>query len=237
MPLEKYFSGIFCINLRSRADRWEECRLEFKKQKIKKVIRIDGVPGIPPGLKKYGNMGVSSNRGVKTSEEFNRNRLKGRIGCLMSHLKVIKKAKKEKLNRILILEDDVQFVPNVQLRFDEIVPRIPEEWQLLYLGGNEKGKQQRVNDSVVKVSNMLMAHAIGIDSSVYDELIEMLSACSVPVDVYYAELQKKHLCFAVDPYLAWQRTSWSDGDQRFRIYDLENMAPFLREMLKTKTEK
>lgn len=236
MPFDEYFSAIFCINLKSRTDRWEECTLEFAQQKIEKVIRVDGVQGIPPELKKYGGMGVYSSRQVTETEEFSRKRLEGRIGCLMSHLKVIKKAKSEKLNRILILEDDVQFVSNVQSRFDSIIPRIPEKWQLLYLGGNEKGVQQRVNESIVRVSNMLMAHAIGIDASVYDELIERLSKCRVPVDTYYAELQKEHACFAVDPYLAWQRASWSDGDQRFRIYDFENRMPFLEEMLKTKTQ-
>jgi len=51
---------------------------------------------------------------------------------------------------------------------------IPSDWQLLYFGGNEKGIQRRVNENVVQVSHMLMAHAIGIHISIYDELIEKL---------------------------------------------------------------
>lgn len=228
MTFQVYFDRIYCINLKSRKDRWEECRTEFSEQGLDRVTRINGVTGIPKGFKHSGTMGLDQ-------EDINfPKKLAGSIGCLLSHLRIIKDARKRQYKRILILEDDVQFVPQMQQRFAAILDKIPSEWTMLYFGGNEIGTPERINENVIRVSHMLMTHAVAIDCSVFDELIQMLNECRAPVDVYYAMIQKKHFCYVLYPYLAWQRAGWSDIEQRFRIYDLENLSPSLATILQCK---
>ncbi|SEW17837.1 Glycosyltransferase family 25 (LPS biosynthesis protein) [Chitinophaga sp. YR573] len=226
--LNSFFDHIYCINLSSRSDRWAECLVEFDKHEIKGVERFEAIEGIPIAFNDYGTMGLEVN------DNNYKVRLAGRIGCLLSHLEVIKAAKAHNYSNILILEDDVQFVDDIQNRFFDSIDGLPDDWSLLYLGGNEKGTQTEVIPGILKVSNMLMAHAIGIQSHFYDELIELLTKCELPVDVYYAFLQQKYPCYVIYPYLAWQRVGWSDIEQRFRIYDFNYRSPSLNEMLKCK---
>jgi len=52
-------------------------------------------------------------------------------GCLESHLSLIKKAKENNLDYVLLLEDDI-IVKDSILN----LPKLPENWDMLYLGGN-----------------------------------------------------------------------------------------------------
>jgi GR25 family glycosyltransferase involved in LPS biosynthesis len=225
MHLDNYFDKVYCINLRSRKDRWLMCEEEFKLHGIGPVKRIEGVEGIPAGLQGYSTMGLDP-----TTFSFQA-KLAGRIGCLSSHLKVLTDAKRNKFKKILILEDDVQFSKDFKDAFEEGHKHIPEDWKMLYFGGNEKGKASKVNENIIRVSHMLMAHAVGVCCSVFDELIRELKKHEEPVDVTYAAMQKKFPCYSFYPYLAWQRADWSDIEQRYRIYDLENQSPYLQKML------
>jgi len=204
MDLQSYFDQIYCINLKSREDRWEECQIEFKKHQIDGVFKFNAVSGIPKSVKVVGTLGID-----KANFNF-KEKLSGTVGCLLSHLKIIKDARKRKLSKILILEDDVQFVSGVQQRFAGMCGEIPDDWSLLYFGGNELGNPIKVSDNVIRISNMLMTHAIAINGNFYDELIEIIEKCEWPVDRYYAQFQSTHSCYAIYPYLAWQRAGWSD---------------------------
>lgn len=213
MKIEDYFDKIYCINLKNRKDRWEESQLEFENKGITSVNRFNAISAIPKDLERYGTFNLS------TKEVNYKKKIAGTIGCLQSHLKVIKMAKKLKYKSILILEDDVHFCEDAQKKFSKAIDQIPPKWCLLYFGGNEKGKPMQVNQEIYQVSHMLMSHAVAIHFEIYDELIRLLEVCSKPVDEYYAMIQKKHPCYVIYPYLAWQRASWSDIEQRFRIYD------------------
>lgn len=221
MLLQEYFDRIYCINLADRKDRWAASVLEFEQANLSEVVRIEATKGIPVGLTHYSSMNLDPK-----SDNFMK-KLEARIGCLMSQLNVIKDAKARKLKRILLLEDDIQFVPNVQARFAELLDQVPQQWSLLYLGGNEKSKPQKISPNIYKVSNMLMAHAVGIDESAYDELISSMESRDLPSDFCYVLVQKKMRCYVISPFLAWQRAGWSDLALRYRIFDFNDPQPYL----------
>lgn len=226
MNIENFFDEIYCINLKTRKDRWEECENEFSEHHIKMVKRYNAVEGIPPSVKTYGLMNVAPDDPLRAKKIANR------VGCLMSHLSIIKQAREKKLKSILILEDDVQFVKNVSARFSEFVGQVPDDWSLLYFGGNERKGLKKVSSNICRTTEMLMTHAVGVHQNAYDELIQMISQCEAPVDFYYATIQKKFPAYTFYPFLAWQRAGWSDLEQRFRIYDLECLSPALENILK-----
>ena len=79
-----YFDAIYCINLDKRPDRWEWVKKEFEKM------------GIEDKVKRFPAFDVN----------------KKHVGCALSHRYIIKLAKENKYNNVLILEDDIYFNKN-----------------------------------------------------------------------------------------------------------------------------
>lgn len=57
-----------------------------------------------------------------------------RIACALSHKSVIERAKKEGLDRVLILEDDVDLVASKSGSLASAFSELPSNWDFLYLG-------------------------------------------------------------------------------------------------------
>ena len=76
------FDGVFCVNLDSRVDRWEQFQKNLQDYNIHDAVtRFSAVQANP-----------------------------GWIGCKASHMNIIKHAIDNKLDNILIFEDDAEFV-------------------------------------------------------------------------------------------------------------------------------
>lgn len=200
--LNDYFQEIHCINLDKRTDRWEECLNEFNKHNLK-VNRFSAVYGKEvdtiPGL------------------------TEGQTGAVLSHKKLIQHAKDNSLENILILEDDVEFDENLNSRFFELIDRVPDDWDMLYFGGNHKannpycrGILKKVDDNVFRVTNCLAIHAYAIRKNIYDEALNSFKGR--PADDSLVELQYNVNCYIIRPHLAWQRPSYSDIGEIFTHY-------------------
>lgn len=225
ITLNQYFDKIYCINLKRRPDRWEESLNEFKKYDLK-VDRFDAVDG----------------NNYKSTSNLNN----GQIGTIYSHLNIIKTAKKENLNNVLILEDDIKFHNDVISLFNEWNSEIPEDWDMIFLGGNHignnpwsPGKLIPITEHIFKVTYCLALHCYAVKNTLYDKLIDSLSNIDKPADVIIADFQSNINCYIIRPHLAWQRPSYSDLSCFFAdhvgLYDdkalIEN-RPFGVEQLK-----
>jgi GR25 family glycosyltransferase involved in LPS biosynthesis len=155
MKLNNFVDKIFCINLKQHKDR--------KRRIIKQS-------------KKY-NLKISFFNAI--------NHKNGWEGCLMSHLEIIKIAKKNKYKNILILEDDIIFTTNPDIDVDNL----PKKWDLLYLGGNiqtilEEDKTILNNKKWIKMC-CLSTKSYIINSNVYDKIINELSIYKNKKDDYF----------------------------------------------------
>ena len=92
--LESFFDAVYIINLPSRADR----RAEIAEQLARIGSRLD-----------QGKVHLHSASRPETAGGFP---TVGTHGCFLSHLSVLKRAVAEGRQRILILEDDVDFAPD-----------------------------------------------------------------------------------------------------------------------------
>lgn len=92
--LESFFDAVYIINLPSRADR----RAEIAEQLARIGSKID-----------QGKVHLHSASRPETAGGFP---TVGAHGCFLSHLSVLKRAVAEGRERILILEDDVDFAPD-----------------------------------------------------------------------------------------------------------------------------
>ncbi len=192
--MNKYFDKAYCINLNKRIDRWNKAQQEFNKYNLV----VERFPAIE------GNI-----------QNLETEILPGNIGCVNSHLNIIKNARKNNYKSVAVFEDDVEFKEDVLEKFEEYYKQLPENWDMIYFGGNHNDREGentliKISDNIYKVTKTYTTHAYIIKNTVYDEVIKLFSKYEHEVDVLYSELQLKFNCYVFRPHLAWQRADFSD---------------------------
>ena len=82
------FDKIYCINLPTRKDRWQNCLFQFVKYNIlNNLEKFDGI--------------------IYNNASFNKKQ-NAHLGCWFSHYTILKHAQAMHYNNILILEDDFE---------------------------------------------------------------------------------------------------------------------------------
>lgn len=193
MNFGSYFDKVFCINLDSRLDRWESATEEFEKHSLE----VERIPGID---------------GSKMNLDFPDEIKEGAVGCALSQLFAIKYAKQLKLNKFLLLEDDIEFDENINELFSQYILEVPAKWDMLYLGGQHfHGMNlEQVSEHVYKCEYTLCAHSVAINCTVFDRFIDTLINITKPCDVHYAESHKEIDAYVFIPHLTWQKKSYSN---------------------------
>ena len=122
----KNIDKAFIINLDTRKDRWKTlCKEEPFITSI--AERVSAVNGRTLKLTPYIYSLFRNN---------NFNWKKSVIGCNLSHLNIWIKILSQKTgNLFLILEDDVRFIPSQLSNWDKYAETIPEDAELVYIGG------------------------------------------------------------------------------------------------------
>lgn len=163
MDLSKFFEKVYCVNLSRRPDRWASIQGQLSPAnwpfvKPERVPAIDGKLVHPPGWWKQGG---------------------GAWGCYRSHLRMIEFALNSGISSILLLEDDALLVPDFKTRVAEFLRNVPEDWDMLYLGGQHLHINQhppkRINEWVYQPWNVNRTHAFALQGRmlqvVYNHLL------------------------------------------------------------------
>lgn len=178
MNIFNRFDKIYLINLKKRQDRLEQW-FEQNKLVIDKNSEIqifEAVDGSKIDSSKW---------------EFE----KGALGCLESHLAVLKDAKEKNYGSVLIFEDDFTFNADFKEKFKKGLIELDSEWDMLYLYSNHFKEPKPFSDLLVKASANLTTVAYAVNSKCYDFLIMALELKVREVDVIYA-----HLHFLINAY-------------------------------------
>ena len=196
-PFE-FFSKIYCINLDSRTDRWEHAKEEFSKINIlDKVERFSAI--------KHDD---------------------GRIGVIKSNLEILKIAKANNYDNVLIFEDDVLFINNpieVLTKSIEDLKKI-KNWSLFYLGANTHNPLTKVTDNLYVLKNAYAAHSFCYNKIIYNQAIKQydmtnkITKHDEILDVYLAKIQEKYPCYLVNPIITTQMPSYSDIEKKHVDY-------------------
>ncbi len=200
--LNEYFDKIYCINLDRRPDRWEKCKTLFDSVQLE-VDRFSA---------------IDKNNIVNNASKITN----GQLACLSSHYNIIKNAKRSGHSKILIFEDDVVFSDDIDNIFKESIVDVPEDWNMLYLGGNHLHGLYHVKNNVYKTIYSLTTHAYGIKESFYDTILSTLEPANLPIDVYYASMHCQYPSYLIKnkgSQLAWQDAGYSDIDEAQCNYD------------------
>lgn len=199
--MNNFFEKIYCINLDKRVDRWKLAEPHFQELGLD-VERVSGFDGSALNL------------------EFPPEIKEGAVGCSLSHLFTIKLAKQNKLENFLLLEDDVVFDDQVNEKFFSILDQVPDDWDMLYLGGQHFHGMDipQIGENVYKCEYTLAAHSVAFKNTVYDRFIEKLVDVTKPCDVHYAESHKEINAYVIIPHLSWQRNTYSDIERTYVDY-------------------
>ena len=184
-----------CINLKKRADRHFEAETELTHHGIDFEF-VEGIDGIEMGYQAF--TGTDNEKGSP-----------GDIGCKNSHLKVAKQARDLDAKNYLVFEDDVELSKDFQSQFAEYIKELPDDWDMLYFGGNHDKPIFMVSKHIAKMSRTFTTHAIAINAKAYDQVIEVLEN-NDKVDLCLSSLHAKLNCYVFQPHLAWQREGFSD---------------------------
>ena len=128
-------------------------------------------------------------------------------GCLESHLNVIKEAIKQKHKNILIFEDDAKFLQPINK-----LPKLPEDWQMLYFGGTvHKNLQGNVKGWCRVQTWTTHAYIINLQNKEFLKDILKLEGYTQEIDRYYMEyIHLRWKAYMIDPMRIIQEEGYSD---------------------------
>lgn len=168
---------IFYINLDKRIDR---------KQQIEKNLNEFGL--------KYERFKAIETYGF------------GILGCGLSHLEVLKIAKKENYENVLILEDDFTFIVSKEMFENELIKffNLNLNYDVLFLSYNVLNYKELNNNVVNKVIDSQTASGYIVHKNYYDKLIQLF-------EKYMPILQetKQHWLYAND--MVWKQLQENDN--------------------------
>jgi GR25 family glycosyltransferase involved in LPS biosynthesis len=220
--LNDYFTKIYVINLDRRPDRYQECQIEFNKI----GINVERIPGID-GKEMPNTWGLTP-------------REKACFAVTTVHRNLLSKALLNNYPNILIFEDDVVFIDNFNEIFNERIKSLPEDWNLLLIGGNHilhvngfdlitgdknfkvtKENYRTLNYELSKSPCTYCTHAIAINSRSYEKTISKMKQFPTdPTDNLYYQLQMEGCnAYTFLPSLAKQKAGFSDVDNIYVDYD------------------
>jgi len=147
----------------------------------------------------------------------------GYKGTSESFKSIIRQAKSNNLEHVLIFEDDVKFTSkNSKIKFQKAIDSLPENWDIL-LGGvyHLTNKEIKANGHILKVDDFSSLHCTLINKTAYDAILQHNYKGSKHLDRYLGKLSKENKInvYLTYPMVAIQYNTFSDNVKRSVNYD------------------
>jgi GR25 family glycosyltransferase involved in LPS biosynthesis len=176
------------INLKRRTDRLEQINLPFDYEIFEAT----------DGKEKFSEFG----------------KMQGHIGCWDSHRRLFTEVKDKNIDMVMVLEDDIEVCEDFNKKLEKVMTELPEDWDLLYLGGWNIGDVEKYSESLNLAKNVLTTHAFIVRSKFYDTILEGINSRKWKIDILISETLSKGNCFICNPTIAWQKEGFSDIENR-----------------------
>ncbi len=199
LDINKYFDKIFVVSLDRKPEKFFKVKDKLDRLGIK-FERFSAIDGL------YLEFDTSN---FKPGNGMIENQFA--LGCLMSHLEIIKISKSRGYKKILIFEDDILISKDIKLTIQNL--KDIKSWKLLYFGSSQYNWDvEFFEDNFYKSKKSLGTFAYAIDHSIYDELIELFEKKYKSVDNILADVQENHQgeCFTFYPNICIADVSESD---------------------------
>ena len=203
--INNIFDQVYVINLDKRKDRLEHIKKQFSEYDIsfRRVSAVDG----HQCKNKPENASIND----------------GEWGCTLSHIKVLKNARKNGYEQFLVFEDDVVFEDNFLERFENYYKQLPSKWEMFYLGANTTHDQKikEISRNVKRTFHSLTTHSYALKSKICGKILNTIenNKNKKPVDNIYTSIQKEHNVYVFKPNIVIQMEGYSNVRSGFRNYD------------------
>lgn len=195
--------NVYYINLVSRPDRKTKFEDEMKK------------------------LNIQANRFNAIKNKF------GALGCSLSHLNLLKYAKINNLDHILIMEDDILFL-NPEIFINSINKFLSSKinFDVLLIAGNNMGPYSKIDDFCVKINKCQTTTGYLVKQHYYDTLIQNFEQGvyklsnnlnrlnDFAIDQYWTNLQLIDNWYLLTPLTVTQRPDYSDIEKRIINYNI-----------------
>lgn len=203
MTLNDISKNIYVINLKEREDRLDHIKKELSKISCEHYKIFEGVDG---------------------SKIINNTRFKnGMYGLILTYIKIYDEWKKTNSENILIIEDDCVFLENFNSDLEVYLNNIPNNWEMMYFGGNHNyhmgNVTHKINDYCIKLNNTYTAHCVLLKDYVFEDLINNLKSFNIENDVMLAGLQKKYNAYSPIKTMTKQLNNYSNIENAVVNYD------------------
>ena len=148
----------YIINLDKNVNRFTGAKTQYESSDMNGIVPMDRFSGI--NGKKLILDQILEDDVVKDIEEVERNKsrthhhqlTKGAVGCFMSHLLLYQQLLDDKsYNAYLIMEDDINIIPDMKVHIDYSLENIPFDWDIILYSWLRLGSQPTVFNAIDKV--------------------------------------------------------------------------------------
>ena len=198
--INSYFDSIYLINLERRRDRLELATKEFNRQGIK-FERFNAVDGVFfDDYVKYDDKICDEKRWTS-----------GAAALVETTRLILLDAIEKKYSRILIMEDDIEFHPDINTVFEQNYQDIPSDWETFYFGLIHMKPYELLTNFIARVTQSYCCHCYAINSNVFEYMLELISRLDKPIDHFtFDDIQPRGKSYCFVPNLAYQRADYSD---------------------------
>ncbi|CAG8519195.1 4263_t:CDS:1 [Diversispora eburnea] len=175
------FDHIYVINLDNRTDRKE------KMQMIANYHNLD-----------FDFFSAVSKDDIKTLNKYPSSLSPRHKACYVSHYKVYESIVTHGYNSSLILEDDIDLEEDIKrIVVEEVLPYLPENWELLYIGscfaggiwdGDVSLNGESFEYKLLPFKSPLCNHAYAVSLVGAQKLLNYLVDVDIPIDLYLRKI-------------------------------------------------
>lgn len=146
------------------------------------------------------------------------------VGCSLSHLMLWNHLKYQSENEFLIFEDDAVIEENFKHKFSELYDKLPENWQMVYVGWvhNDKNITPIKVQEGISIHNPLATHAYLIRKNALEILCDGITPLQSHIDTtIISRCLPKLQYYVFDPSLVSQRSHITGMDSTWSslVYD------------------
>lgn len=203
---------VYVVSLRDRVFSRKRCVCQLRKHGITDYTLFDAVDGRLPC-----HDGLYAEIVATMDDDFCRHNFsRGALGCLLSHLEILRDAVAGKHKTILVLEDDFLFCHDFAARLQDVLEKLPARWDLVYLG-KKQGRPDEpfhhhprvhhdarfaepapIDDLFYRPSHRTWgSHALLLRETIFQAIFRAASEYFAPIDLVLISLYDRYACLAV----------------------------------------
>jgi GR25 family glycosyltransferase involved in LPS biosynthesis len=171
--LNNFFDKVFIISLYDQVKKFEKVENQFKNRgvKVQRFIAVDGrckKEGKIGCLDKLKSFEIMFDVTISNKKKLKLQELVPAASLTIGTILLLRKMVKEKWDRILICEDDIELVNGINAKFTEGIKEIGDyKWDILYLGCGNKGGLNGISYEQTEDAKYLSELGIVYDEEFY----------------------------------------------------------------------